>query len=274
MSFVHCSSCHRAYDLRRQADCPACRQKAAEAAEVQAEAAKLEAERVAAEAARLEAARLEAAKLEAERVAAEAARLEAARLEAARLEAAKLEAERVAAEAARLKAARLEAARLEAARLEAAKLEAAKLETKRVAAEAARLEAARLEANRPVRLADEAELVDDDAEAVETSAPRIAPGDELAAYRAAPREDRIVTMVEELAALLEGASTVELEAAQKKLQQRGLRAPWTAQLGSGGRFLLAAGTQLVTSAIRAPQQGARKLARRLRDAWSGNNLRA
>lgn len=248
MSFVHCSSCHRAYDLRRQADCPACRQKATEAA-AQAEAARLEAERMAAE----------AAKLQAERMAAEAARLEAERMAAEAAEAAKLEAERMAAEA---------------ARLEAAKLAAAKLEAERVAADAAKLAAAELAAARSARLADEAELVDDAAESVETSAPRIAPGDELTAYRAAPREDRIVAMVEELAALLEGASTVELEAAQQKLQQRGLRAPWTAQLSSGGRFLLAAGTQLVTSAIRAPQQGARKLARRLRDAWSGNNLRA
>lgn len=251
MSFVHCSSCHRAYDLRRQADCPACRQKAAEAA-AQAEAARLEAERVAA--------RLEAAKLEAERISAEMA-----------AEAARLEAERMAAEAARLEAAKLEAEQVAA---EAARLETAKLEAERMAAEAAELEAAKLAAARPERLADEAELVDDAAEADEAAAPRFALGDELAAYRAAPREDRIVAMVEELAALLEGASTVELEAAQKKLQQRGLRAPWTAQLSSGGRFLLAAGTQLVTSAIRAPQQGARKLARRLRDAWSGNNLRA
>ncbi len=217
MSFVHCSACHRAYDLRRSPGCPSCRQKAA-AAE-QAAAAQAAAEQAAAE---------------------QAAAAQAAAEQAASEQAAQRATEQAAAEQA-------------AAEQAAAVQRAAEVERQRAAA--------------PARLADEAELIED--AVVEVGPTASAAAEPLAAYRAAPREERIVAMVEELAALLEGASTGELEAAQRKLQQRGLRAPWTAQLSSGGRFLLAAGSQLVTSAIRAPQVGARKLARRLRDAWSG-----
>ena len=174
MSFVHCPSCHRAYDLRRQASCPACRQ-----------------------------------------------------------------------------------------RDEAA----AKVAPAPVVAEPA---AAAGEADADLIVVVEPEAGTPAAAAAFTGEPSDA---ELKPYSEPPRPQRIVEMVEELAALLERATSEELEAARAGLEQRGLRAPWTAQLTSGGRFLLAAGEKLVTSAIRAPQQGARKLARRLRDAWSGASPR-
>lgn len=208
MSFVHCPSCHRAYDLRRQASCPACRQRdeAKHAAKVaQAEAAVAAAPVVVA-----------------------------------------------------------------AAPATAPVVVAAALATAPVAFAAA-------PATAPVVVAAAAfadgDVADGDVADGDVADSDVRDGDisdaDLEPFREPPREQRIVAMVEELAALLERATSAELEAARAQLHQRGLRAPWTAQLTSGGRFLLAAGEKLVTSAMRAPQQGARKLARRLRDAWSG-----
>ncbi len=86
--------------------------------------------------------------------------------------------------------------------------------------------------------------------------------------------ERIVSMVEQLAAMLERASTSELEAARHKLQERGLKAPWSIkQLPAVSGRLLAAGERLVTEAILQPRKTVRRLASRLRDAWVGSSAR-
>jgi hypothetical protein len=214
MSFVHCPSCHRAYDLRRQASCPACRQRD-----------------------------------EAKNVAKAAAAAEPV-IATAAVAAAPVVSEQGGCEQG----------------------DAAVAVSETVAAAVAASET--VDAAVAVSETVDAELVDEPVAAKAAAAfaaadPRDLSDAALEPIGEPPRPQRIVAMVEELAALLERATSEELEAARAQLHQRGLRAPWTAQLTSGGRFLLAAGEKLVTSAIRAPQQGARKLARRLRDAWSG-----
>lgn len=109
--------------------------------------------------------------------------------------------------------------------------------------------------------------------------------------------ERIAAMVEELAALVDRASTAELETARHQLDRRGLRALWGAPAAGGSR-LLAAGEWLVAGAMdvarrvsgdaakrsasedaakpvansgsEPPRQGARRLVRRLRDVWAGS----
>jgi hypothetical protein len=207
MSFVHCPSCHRAYDLRRQASCPACRQRD-----------------------------------EAKTVAKAAAAAEPV-IATAAVAAAPVVSEQEGCEP-----------------VGAAVAVSEPVDAELVVEPAAFVDAAAFAAADPRDLSDAAVAVSELAVSEPVDA-------ELVGEPQRPQ--RIVAMVEALAALLERATSEELEAARAQLNQRGLRAPWTAQLTSGGRFLLAAGEKLVTSAIRAPQQGARKLARRLRDAWSG-----
>ncbi|MEZ4360862.1 MAG: hypothetical protein R3B48_11835 [Kofleriaceae bacterium] len=101
--------------------------------------------------------------------------------------------------------------------------------------------------------------------------PRSAP-----AQAQASSPERIVAMVSELAALLERASTAELELASRALALRGMVFPrgTSPRVAGVGERLLGAGERLLGAGERllratdAPRQRVRRLAGRLRTAWA------
>lgn len=249
MSFVHCQSCHRAYDLRRQPSCPAC-QRAEQAKQASKQEAVVE---------------LSAAAVCVSDVV--LAEVEVVRVEAASREALPVSAPLESARDAHWLAEANELAET----LAGSTAEGTSAEPDATPARTAESSAQSAE---EIEVVLEAELVVEAEPAPRPASAALAV--EWPQARATPvTSERIVSMVEELAAMLERASTSELEAARHQLQERGLKAPWSIrQLPAASGRLLAAGERLVTEAIRQPRKTVRRLASRLRDAWAGSSARA